>query len=177
MIYYYSYTSPLGDMIMTSDGTALTGLWFDRESRPLSGESSCCSLPVFDQTYRWLNDYFAGHPPQETPLLAPEGTPFRQQVWQELCRIPYGETTTYGALAQTLARLQGREHMSARAVGGAVGSNPISIVVPCHRVMGAGGRLTGYGGGVRRKVWLLRHEGVDTESFVIPRLTTGPTAW
>ena len=117
--------------------------------------------PALAQTARWLDLYFAGRRPSPDPLpLAPSGTPFRQAVWRILLEIPYGETTSYGAIASRMAREQGVEIISARAVGGAVGHNPISLIIPCHRVIGKHGDLTGFGGGLDRKRWLLIHEGV-----------------
>jgi methylated-DNA-[protein]-cysteine S-methyltransferase len=175
MIYYNTYMSPLGPMLMTSNGSALTGLIFQDQDRMPEGLSP--ELAVFDQTRLWLDQYFAGREPGCLPPLAPEGTAFRLRVWSLLQEIPYGQTVTYGQLAGQLSPTDDHSRMSAQAVGGAVGANPLAVVIPCHRVMGASGRLTGYGGGVHRKVWLLQHEGIDTSRFVIPRQTTGPTAW
>ena len=119
-------------------------------------------MPILQQAGRWLDRYFAGERPAVNELpLAPVGSDFRQEVWKILCEIPYGQTTTYGEIAQKLSARLGRERMSARAVGGAVGHNPISIIIPCHRVVGSNGRLTGYAGGLERKIKLLTHEGVD----------------
>ena len=159
MRYYTTYDSPIGQLTLTSDGKSLTGLWMEGES---GGDSAlrthiCADLPVFDQTIAWLNCYFAAAPLPELPPLAPEGTAFQHAVWQLLLEIPCGATTTYGALAQRIAQQRG-SRMSAQAVGGAVGHNPISILVPCHRVIGADGSLTGYAGGLERKMWLLAHE-------------------
>ena len=123
-----------------------------------------------------LNDadrYFAGEKPSPLELpLAPAGTPFQRAVWEQLEQIPYGATTTYGAIAQTLARAMGRPSLSPQAVGSAVGRNPISIVIPCHRVVGADSSLTGYAGGLERKKWLLQHEGVDVSRFTLPKRGT-----
>lgn len=159
MRYYTTYDSPIGQLTLTSNGKRLTGLWMEGES---GGEGVLrthirADLPVFDQTVAWLNAYFAAAPLPELPPLAMEGTAFRRAVWQLLLEIPYGATTTYGALAQRIAQQRG-SRMSAQAVGGAVGHNPISILVPCHRVIGADGSLTGYAGGLERKIWLLAHE-------------------
>ena len=107
----------------------------------------------------WLDSYFSGDPAEVTFPLNPHGTAFQKQVWEILLTIPYGKTTTYGAIAREMARRAGREKMSAQAVGQAVGKNPISILIPCHRVVGVNGKLTGYAGGLDRKEWLLRHEG------------------
>lgn len=175
MTYYDTYSSPLGTMVMTANDQALTGLWFQTDGALPPGLSQ--RRTIFDQTRLWLDDYFAGSRPDQTPLLEPQGSAFRLRVWELLTQIPYGQTRTYGQLAAQLSQPDRGFRMSAQAVGGAVGANPLDIIVPCHRVMGAGGRLTGYGGGVRRKVWLLAHEGVDTSGFIIPKPTTGPTAW
>ena len=149
------YASPLGAITMASDGTALTGLWFDGQKyfgATLSADAAERDLPVFAQASRWLDLYFAGSPPPFTPPIVLRTTPFRQRVCRFLMGIPYGETMTYGAVAAALGV------GSARAVGGAVGRNPISLIVPCHRVVGADGRLTGYAGGTDRKAALLAAE-------------------
>ena len=148
--------SPLNALTLASDGEALTGLWFDDQAHFGAGLSDVREerpLPVFDEARRWLALYFDGRQPDFTPLLCPRGTAFQRAVWDALLDIPYGQTTTYGELAR---RLDGA---SARAVGGAVGRNPVSIIIPCHRVLGADGRLTGYAGGLERKRYLLRLEG------------------
>jgi methylated-DNA-[protein]-cysteine S-methyltransferase len=150
------YNSPLGGMTMASDGQALAALWFDgtrEEARFADKTSTTKALPVFDETRRWLDLYFAGEQPDFVPLLAPKGPPFRRKVWDVLLTIPYGETRSYGEIAQCIS-----PKMSAQAVGGAVGSNPIGLIIPCHRVIGADGSLTGYGGGLDRKRWLLELE-------------------
>ncbi len=170
MEYINRYQSPLGMIWMASDGDAITGLWFEGQKffgQGLGPDAQEEDLPVFRRTAAWLDAYFAGRKPQSgngaaadalpaLPRLAPRGSEFRQRVWQMLLEIPYGEVTTYGALAKKLGR-----SMSAQAVGGAVGHNPISILIPCHRVVGTDGSLTGYAGGVERKAELLRLEGVD----------------
>lgn len=171
MQYIYSYQSPLGGITMASNGNALTGLWFDGQkyfAEGLAETAAAKTLPVFDETVRWLDIYFGGHRPDFTPLLNLEGTAFRKEVWQLLLQIPYGKTTTYGELAAQLAAHNGLKRMSAQAVGGAVGHNPISIIVPCHRVVGTGGSLTGYAGGLDKKLALLKLEGIDTSCFTIP---------
>ncbi len=158
MDYTCSYDSPLGSITLAGDGEALIGLWFDGQkhfAHRLSPAFEEKSLPVFDETRRWLELYFAGQIPDFTPKLAPRGTAFQQAVWEKLGTIPYGKTSTYGELARDLGCA------SARAVGGAVGRNPISLLIPCHRVLGAGGRLTGYAGGLSRKQWLLALEGIE----------------
>lgn len=159
MDYVFSYASPLGPITLASDGEALIGLWFDGQAHDratLSPSWEEKRLPLFDEAARWLDLYFAGQLPDFTPKLAPRGTAFQQAVWEKLRTIPYGKTTTYGELARAL-----NCPSAYRAVGGAVGRNPLSLLIPCHRVLGADGRLTGYAGGLRRKQWLLALEGVD----------------
>ena len=151
------YDSPLGSMTMASNGVALTALWFDGtrwDARTTDKTSVTTSLPVFEETRRWLDLYFTGEKPDFVPLLAPKGTPFRMRVWDILLTIPYGETMSYGVIARRISPT-----MSAQAIGGAVGHNPIGIIIPCHRVIGADGSLTGYGSGLDRKRWLLELEG------------------
>ena len=159
MIYTSHYTSPLGGMTLTSDGTALTGLYFDGERDfPDLSATHKKNLPVFGEVMRWLELYFAGKEPDFSPALNPMGTAFQMLVWAILQTIPYGGTTTYGAIAKRLEKSTGKR-MSAQAVGGAVGRNPISILIPCHRVIGADGSLTGYAGGLDKKEYLLGLEG------------------
>ena len=159
MIYTAHYTSPLGGITLTSDGMALTGLYFDGERDfPDLSAGRKKDLPVFGEVIRWLDLYFAGKEPDFMPPLAPVGTTFQQAVWEILKTIPYGEITTYGAIAKQLEKNTGRR-MSAQAVGGAVGRNPISILIPCHRVVGTNGSLTGYAGGIDKKERLLQWEG------------------
>lgn len=173
--YTCSYASPLGRITMASDGTALTGLWFDGQKHfaaNLPRNHTEKDLPVFDQTTRWLDIYFHGQEPDFTPLLALSGTPFRRAVAGILLTIPYGTTMTYGQIAAKIAEQQGAKTMSAQAVGGAVGHNPISIFVPCHRVVGSSGSLTGYAGGMERKLQLLRLEGADLTGLYVPKTGT-----
>ena len=170
MAYMTSYRSPLGAITLASDGEALTGLWFDGQkyfgsTLPQQAETGDC--PVFTQAKRWLDSYFAGEEPDFTPPLHWTATPFRSAVWEILLTIPYGCTMTYGQIAAQLADRMGKPQ-SAQAVGGAVGHNPISLIVPCHRVVGADGSLTGYAGGIDRKVKLLALEGVDMSGLFIP---------
>ena len=154
------YASPLGGMTLTSDGMALTGLYFDGERDfPDLSAAHKKDLPVFGEFMRWLDLYFAGKEPDFMPTLNPTGTSFQMSVWAILRAIPFGETTTYGAIAKQLEKDTGRR-MSAQAVGGAVGRNPISILIPCHRVIGANGSLTGYAGGLDKKEYLLELEGI-----------------
>lgn len=141
---------------MTSDGTSLTALWFDgtrSEACFAGGTFETAKLPIFDETRRWLDLYFAGEKPGFIPSIAPKGTPFQMKVWKILLTFPYGKTISYGDVARCISPT-----MSSQAVGGAVGRNPIGIIIPCHRVIGADGSLTGYGGGVERKRWLLEME-------------------
>ena len=154
------YGSPLGRILLASDGETLTGLWFEGQKHfgsTLSGDETERALPVFDEAVRWLDAYFSGGDPGRLPPLAPRGTDFQRAVWALLTEIPYGRTVTYGELAAALEERTGRP-ASPRAVGGAVGRNPISILIPCHRVVGADGSLTGYAGGLKRKKALLSLE-------------------
>lgn len=159
MTCFAKYPSPMGELTLISDGSALTGLSLS----PVSGLGpECPELPIFDRTRRWLDEYFAGAAPDPAGLpMAPEGTPFQKEVWAILLRIPEGQLTTYGTIARELAQSRGMKKMSAQAVGQAVGRNPINIIIPCHRVVGSDGTLTGYTGGLDKKIWLLRHEGHD----------------
>ena len=171
MQYITHYQSPLSGITISSDGTAITGLWFNGQkyfASTLGADYKEENLPVFTEAKRWLDMYFSGREPDFTPPLALNGSAFRMAVWQILQSIPYGQTITYGAIAQQLAAQAGQAKMSAQAVGGAVGHNPISIIVPCHRVVGAGGSLTGYAGGIGKKVQLLELEGIDTNKFTVP---------
>lgn len=146
------YPSPLGELLLLSDGDALTGLYLSTQAQPCRGEH-CPELPVFQQAAKWLDAYFLG---LETPVvfpLCPAGTAFQKQVWEKLLAIPFGQTRSYGEIARDV-----RPGMSPQAVGGAVGRNPISIIIPCHRCIGAKGQLTGYAGGLHNKQWLLHHE-------------------
>ncbi len=155
------YESPLGRLTLASDGDALTGLWFagqKYDAEGLSEDAQEAELPVFTETKGWLDAYFDGRKPQQLPPIRWYGSEFQIAVWNLLLEIPYGQTVTYAELASRLIA-QGRS-ACAQAVGGAVGRNPISILVPCHRVLGAGKKLTGYAGGLERKQWLLTHEGI-----------------
>ena len=157
----FHYTSPLGGMTLSSDGEALTGLWFDEQKfypHDLIEKSNESELPVFTQTCKWLNIYFSGKEPSFTPPISMQTTPFRKAVYDILLSIPYGKTKTYGEIAHILAEQQGVDHISAQSVGGAVGHNPISLIIPCHRVVGADGTLTGYAGGLDKKIKLLKLE-------------------
>lgn len=163
MRYVKKYKTPEGfsDMLMCSDGEFLTGLWFvgSCDERRHDGEREEKDLPVFEETARWLELYFQGEVPDFTPRYRIEdATEFRKMVIDRMLSIPYGETVTYGDIAKAIAKKRGVAWMSAQAVGGAVGWNPICIIIPCHRVMGANGALTGYGGGIENKVALLQLE-------------------
>ncbi|MEE8722592.1 MAG: methylated-DNA--[protein]-cysteine S-methyltransferase [Eggerthellaceae bacterium] len=191
--YAVEYESPLGKLTLAATPQGVSGLWIegqkyfggtknallagatfvDRTDLPKSDakvdDGRAAALSALSQAMTWLDRYFAGEKPQPNDLpLAPEGSAFRQAVWRQLCLIPYGATTTYGAIARTLAEESGKEHVSAQAVGGAVGHNPISIIIPCHRVVGASGSLTGYAGGVDRKLALLKHEGAPLDGLFVP---------
>lgn len=164
MKYIHYYDAPLGRLTLVSDGEALMGLWFDGQKYFDVTLCEGCEekeLPVFAQADRWLALYFSGKEPDFLPPLAPEGTPFRKAVWEILLTIPYGKTMTYGEIAREMAKQKGVSRMAARAVGGAVGHNPISIMIPCHRVVGADGSLTGFAGGLAVKETLLRMEKAD----------------
>ena len=161
MDFIHHYRSPLGGIMIASDGNVLTGLWFDGQKyfgSTLSAEYEERPLPVFDQTDSWLDLYFSGRDPGFTPPLCLRGTPFRRAVWEILLTIPFGHTVTYGEIAARLADRMGLPQMSARAVGGAVGHNPVSLIIPCHRVIGSDGSLTGYAGGPEKKLRLLEIE-------------------
>lgn len=150
--------------MMASDGENLTGLWFEEQKYYASTISEKVlekKIPIFEKTIQWLERYFHGERPRITELqLAPQGSLFRKEVWRILCEIPYGEVLTYGEIAKMIAEKRGIERMSAQAIGGAVGHNPISIIIPCHRVIGSNGSLTGYAGGLELKKKLLEHEGI-----------------
>ena len=161
MEYTFCYSSPMGRVTLASNGEALTGLWFEGQkyyAATLEKEHEEKTLPVFAQTVHWLDIYFSGERPDFTPPLRPKGSSFQQAVWAILLTIPYGQTMSYGQIANCVAAERGLPHMSARAVGAAVGRNPISLIIPCHRVLGANGSLTGYAGGLDRKRQLLQME-------------------
>ena len=161
MQYVSHYTSPLGEILLAADEVGLTGLWFEGQkyfARTLDENAVENELPVFDETKRWLDIYFSGREPEFTVPIHFIGTAFQNEVWEILCAIPYGKTTTYGEIGKQIAAKRGLASMSAQAVGGAVGHNPISILVPCHRVVGTNGSLTGYAGGLEKKSALLALE-------------------
>lgn len=161
MQYTSHYESPIGGILLAADQKGLTGLWFDGQkyyANHLDSEHEEKNLPIFEETKRWLTIYFSGREPDFTPSLHIQGSSFQLAVWEILQKIPYGKTMTYGEIAEIIAKQKGLSHMSAQAVGGAVGHNRISIIVPCHRVVGANGSLTGYAGGIDKKVKLLALE-------------------
>ena len=174
MYYKTTYLSPVGLLTIACDSENLVGLWI--EGQKYFGQSVPADLiikddiPIFIQTKNWLDRYFEGKKPAISELpLAPAGSAFRQTVWNVLCEIPYGEVITYSHIAKIVAAKMQKEHMSCQAVGGAVGHNPISIIIPCHRVVGANGSLTGYAGGIDAKAKLLRLEGVDLTRLFVPK--------
>lgn len=162
MQYTSTYQTPVGKILLACDEAGLTGLWFEGGkycALGLDREHEAREMPVFVEAKRWLDIYFTGREPDFMPSIHMIGSPFQLSVWELLRKIPYGKTTTYGEIARRLAADRGLAHMSAQAVGGAVGRNPISIMVPCHRVVGANGSLTGYAGGLQKKARLLAYEG------------------
>ncbi|MDD7201902.1 MAG: methylated-DNA--[protein]-cysteine S-methyltransferase [Sphaerochaetaceae bacterium] len=165
MMYVAKYASPLGAISLASDGEVLTGLWFDGQKYDRYGLGNEVEerddLPVFADAKRWLDIYFSGKDPGFRPALAVPESEFARIVSAIMLQIPYGQTTTYGEIARKVAKRLGRESMSSQAVGYAVGHNPISLIVPCHRVVGSSGSLTGYAGGLERKVALLEGEGIN----------------
>ena len=165
MFYKTYYSSPVGLLTLASDGKSLIGLWIEGqkyyEGSMAGSLTEKSDLPIFKTTEKWLDKYFNGKKPAISELpLAPAGGEFRQSVWDILCEIPYGEVTTYGEIAKKIAKKMKKTSMSSQAVGGAVGHNPISIIIPCHRVIGANGSLTGYAGGIDKKIKLLELEEV-----------------
>lgn len=165
MIYSTIYDSPIGKITLASDGENLVGAWIEGQkyfANSINEEIySNDNLEIFTKTKAWLDKYFQGLQPDIKSLpLSPYGSDFRQAVWKILCKIPYGQTTTYGEIARQIAKQKGLSKMSAQAIGDAVGHNPISIIIPCHRVIGTNGSLTGYAGGLDLKIKLLKHEGV-----------------
>ena len=169
MEYAHYYNSPLGKILLASDGHALTGLWFEGQkyfAAKLDPDHEEKTLPVFARTAEWLALYFDGENPAFMPPLTLKGTPFQKEVWEILLEIPFGQTTTYAEIAAEIARRRGLASMSAQAVGSAVAHNPISLIIPCHRVVGSDGGLTGYAGGIEKKEWLLAMERQAPESVI-----------
>lgn len=178
LYYIKEYDSPVGKIYIASDETQIKGLWLEgqkyfqnsiKDKKQTMQAEDPYAEELLKQAVAWLDEYFAGkNPSAESLPLSPDGTPFQQEVWKLLRNIPYGELTTYGALAKEMARRTGKKSMSAQAVGGAVGHNPISIMIPCHRVVGAKGNLTGYAGGIDKKLRLLKLEGIEVSRFGYP---------
>ena len=171
MIYTSEYYSPLGDILLASDEVGLTGLWFKGQkyfANTLTEKQACVETPFIKEAKEWLDVYFSGEEPDFLPPLNPQGSAFRQAVWKILLNIPYGKTTTYGEVADIMAKKQNISHMSAQAIGGAVSHNAISIIIPCHRVVGINGSLTGYAGGIDKKISLLKCESADISRLFIP---------
>ncbi len=167
--------TPLGRALLSSDGESLTGFWFEDQkyfAATLEDERCEKELPIFDRTQEWLDIYFQGKCPDFMPPMAPKGSAFRKKVWEYLCAVPYGQVTTYGAIAQQMAEAMGRQTMSGQAVGGAVSHNPISLLIPCHRVVGANNSLTGYAGGLEKKLRLMALEKIDADRFFVPKKGT-----
>lgn len=175
MQYIKHYDSPMGDLLLAADDQGLTGLWIKGQKyfayylEPEHKEAGCFA---FEKAFEWLDIYFAGRDPGFLPPIHMVGTDFQKAVWEILLKIPYGHTTTYGKIAGQIAAKKGIAHMSAQAVGGAVGHNEISIIIPCHRVVGSNGSLTGYAGGIDKKIRLLKLEGTDMSSFFVPKKGT-----
>lgn len=171
MQYISHYNSPLGAILLSADCEGLTGLWFEGAkyyANHLDSNHREISTTILEETKEWLDIYFTGKEPNFMPPIHMIGADFQMAVWKQLRKIPYGKTTTYGTIAKEIARQRGITRMSAQAVGGAVGHNEISILIPCHRVIGSNGNLTGYAGGMDKKIALLNLEGVDMTGFVIP---------
>lgn len=172
MQYMMRYPSPLGEILLAADPMGLTGLWFEGQKyfgRGLDPEALEKETPVLRQAMRWLDIYFSGSEPDFFPPLHITGTDFQKRVWSVLRSVPYGHTITYGEIGKRIAEACGRTGMSPQAVGGAVGRNPVGIIIPCHRVVGADGCLTGYAGGVDKKIRLLELERVDMHRFFPPK--------
>ena len=174
MVYKTYYDSPVGKLLIASDGENIIGLCIEEQKYYLDKIEKegieKDNLEIFDKTRNWIDRYFKQEKPEISEIsLAPEGNTFRQYIWELLCEIPYGETITYGELAKKVAKKLNKPSMSAQAVGNAVGHNPISIIIPCHRVVGKNGSLTGYAGGIDKKIKLLEMENVNMEKFFIPK--------
>lgn len=175
MTFIQHYNSPLGGILLAADEIGLTGLWFNGQkyfARSLPAGYTEQNTPALSEAKRWLEVYFTGKEPDFMPPLHIVGSAFRRAVWEILLQIPYGKTTTYGEIARQLAKKQKLPRMSAQAVGGAVGHNEISIIIPCHRVVGTNGSLTGYAGGIEKKIKLLELEHTDMSSFFVPKSGT-----
>ena len=170
MQYISHYPSPIGNILLAADEMGLTGLWFEGQkyfALDLDKEHEEKEIPLFEKVKQWLDIYFSGREPDFTIPIHLTGTEFQNEVWKILCTIPYGHTMTYGEIAKQIAARKGLAHMSAQAIGGAVGHNRISIIVPCHRVVGADGSLTGYAGGIEKKVKLLKLEKANMKQLSV----------
>lgn len=173
MSYIQNYISPIGEMFMISDGENLINLSYINAKyyqELYKSNAIAKDLPIFKVTKSWLDVYFNGEIPNFTPSIKLNGTDFRIQVWKILMAIPYGATTTYGEIAKKISLQNNLKQMSAQAVGGAIGHNPISIIIPCHRVVGSDGCITGYAGGIDKKVKLLKIEGAYKDNFYLPKI-------
>lgn len=173
MIYTSTYKSPIGNLLIASKDNKLVGLWMENQKYYLSNFKEEIvemeNLEILERTKKWLDRYFNGEKPKINELeISPIGSEFRKSVWEILKNIPYGEVITYNDIAKELAKQKGIKKMSAQAVGGAVGHNPISIIIPCHRVVGTNGSLTGYAGGIKKKIYLLKHEKVNMNKLFVP---------
>lgn len=174
-MYRTTYDSSFSRIYLSSDGQYLTGLWFEGSRDEVKHEKNFIDqeLPIFEQTKKWLDIYFSGKEPSFLPTYRLEHvTPFRQLVIDQMLQIPFGKVVTYRDIAENIAKIKGVDKMSAQAVGGAVGWNPICILIPCHRVVGSNGSLTGYGGGIANKIKLLENEGHDLSKFIVPKKGT-----
>ena len=175
MVYTCKYKSLIGDILLAADEIGLTGLWFEGQkyfANTLPEDYVPQETKILTEAKKWLDVYFSGEEPNFTPLLHPTSSVFRQEVWKILLQIPYGQTITYGEIARRIAVMKNTSHMSAQAVGGAVGHNEISIIIPCHRVIGTNGSLTGYAGGIDKKISLLKLEHTDMSRLFIPKKGT-----
>ena len=175
MHYISYYQSPIGKILLAADTESLTGLWFDGEkyfAHCLEKQHEEAETPILHKTKCWLDIYFSGKEPDFSIPLNFNGTAFQNEVWEILCAVPYGHTVTYGEIANKIAAKRGIRRMSAQAVGGAVGHNEISIIIPCHRVVGSDGNLTGYAAGIDKKIKLLTLEKVEMTGFFIPKRET-----
>ena len=175
MIYTYKYKSPLGHILLAADEVGITGLWFEGQKyfgNTLPDNHIPQETEILTEAKKWLDVYFSGEEPKFTPPLHPDGSTFRQAVWKILLQIPYGQTITYEEIARKMAEMKNVSRMSAQAVGGAVGHNEISIIIPCHRVIGTNGSLTGYAGGIDKKLSLLELEHADMSYLFVPKKGT-----
>ncbi|UMT75559.1 methylated-DNA--[protein]-cysteine S-methyltransferase [Staphylococcus roterodami] len=173
MDYKCYYDSPVGQLELVSDGESLTAILFENQQNDGTREEDAL-LAIFKEAVQWLDAYFKGDNPEITIPLKPTGSDFQQRVWHELRQIPYGSLTTYGEIAKKVGEALNKPKMSAQAVGGAVGSNPLSIIVPCHRVVGKTGSLTGFGGTINNKIKLLELENIDMSELYVPKHSTKP---